>query len=115
MKTKRKIKTRFTPGPWQVWRAHESVHAGVTENIPYSITAKRMVAQCEDMDDETDGEKAESAANAQLISTAPEMYDLLTELEQELDGDGACEGPLSTLNRIRNLLNKATKKPRTGK
>lgn len=84
--------TKFTPAPWEVVEDDN-----LTTCVIDTLT-KMTVACIEPNSDIPD----EELANAQLIASAPEMYEYLDMIvEQELINDH------SIIKEIENLLNKA--------
>lgn len=62
------MKTEFTPGPWHINEyAHHTVIGTETKNVAKIISA--------DIDN-----PGEIRANARLIATAPEMYEVLDKM-----------------------------------
>ena len=69
------VKTKHTPGPWEVWKGHFDVYAGVVENTRSGLTGAKgkpmpRIAACED---DAELSESEMKANAQLISAAPDL------------------------------------------
>lgn len=100
------METTFTPGPWHVRRdplhfdSATCVVAGISGNRkPFMYTLEASIGG------DTDLETME--ANAQLIAAAPELYAVLSELEESCEYWSEYEVPLGIAERIKSALQKA--------
>ena|SRR5690349_19292963 len=78
------MNTKFTPGPWETRPAHETNEMLEKDNTYHRITSG------EGYRDATTGHGFEvtgfmNAANARLIASAPEMFELLEEVSPLID------------------------------
>jgi hypothetical protein len=78
-----KSNPNFTPGPWSVRQAHGTVwvEAPTTEDDPYFGVVPKNEVMC-------DEEYPRKLADAQLISTAPDLLKESTALLKTLDDSG---------------------------
>ena len=67
----------FTPGPWNV---NKKVHSTVEQ----TSAGQGMNIICHTEDPDGIRKREEDHSNARLIATAPEMYELLTSLRDEI-------------------------------
>ena len=76
-KTPPALRTSFAPAPWVI----------VEDRLVYSIGNNRFVADCKfGKLSPHDPQVDEQTANAQLIAAAPELYDAMKFVAQEIDG-----------------------------
>lgn len=91
------MKTQFTPGPWKVIRTpsgYDHVRGSNNERISHEVT---------DLDLQQD----EVKANAHLIATAPEMYDLLDKINSAFYTRTSKSEWISLMELTKPLLTKA--------
>ena len=79
-----------TPGPWIAWRVDCDVTAG-----------ERLVADC------MTGRLREDKANALLIAAAPEMLDVLIELQESAQYWSVYGAPFDIVSRLNAVISKA--------
>ena len=79
-----------TPGPWIAWRVDCDVMAG-----------ERLVADC------MTGRLREDKANARLIAAAPEMLEVLIDLQESAQYWSEYGAPFDIVNRLNAVISKA--------
>ena len=81
---------KFTPAPWEV-------HPDCPDMVRCSLG---VVA-------EMYLDRGQNETNSHLIAAAPDLYDVLQELEESVDYWSEYDVPLGIQDRIRNVLRKA--------
>jgi len=81
---------KFTPGPWDI----------IEDSDGHRIRKGRYILG-------RTYENADDAANASLIAAAPELYDVLAELEESADYWSEYDVPIGIVERIKAALAKA--------
>ena len=92
--TKEKHAT-FTPGPWEIQDSGPGTIRGLRFRV---VTDEKFIAKT------SDGLE-EARANARLIAAAPEMYEMLKELEGGLLARARYKGS-KTIDKLREILAK---------
>lgn len=94
------MENKYTPGPWQVESA--SIRG---ETLEYFVRVDGAdVAIASDISSENG---SPSKANAQLIAAAPDLYAVLSELEESCEYWSEYDVPLGIVDRIKAALSKA--------
>lgn len=90
---------RHTLGPWSSTSPRDFTGT-IVSYIHAAGDPEKMIAQTRG---QTTGQEDETAANAQLMAAAPEMYDVLLAIESWKGGQDNefCEDALDLLNRLR--------------
>lgn len=98
-------KEQFTPSPW--FRKGKRVYWKKPEkDLPHGTLPNGQICLCKSAEDWPECEE-EARANAQLISTAPEMYELLSEI-LEFEPKGIRLNFFDRINpKIESVLRKA--------
>ena len=92
-------KEKFTPGPWEGgYGLLDGGYLGI-----WKSGSETVVARISPTDRETD----EYKANAHLIAAAPDMYAVLTELEESVDYWSEYDVPIGIIDQIRAAISKA--------
>lgn len=93
------MKTEFTPGPWVIdWN--------VSRLDVFSADAATLVATLQ-RSMMSPGIDSTAKANARLIAAAPDLYAVLSELEESCEYWSEYDVPIGIVERIKSALKRA--------
>jgi len=105
------MKTDFTPGPWTIGRvsgADQEVHIDALHpDNDIGCQTWKSLAVCYGEDERPVLGMQKALANARLIAAAPDLYSVLSELEESADYWSEYDVPLGIVDRIKAALSKA--------
>lgn len=93
------MNTKFTPGPWILdWGVSRLDVYGVDEQTLVATLHRSMMSPAID---------SAAIANARLIRAAPQLYNVLAELEESAEYWSEYDVPIGIAGRIKAALNRA--------
>ena len=113
METKEEKRATFTPGPWYAWFCEENETGGgifqdtntESQRMICRMAKEKRVIHKDKRKSDDFVHSAEDEANARLIAAAPEMYEMLKELESGIHLARARKGS-KTIDKLREVLAK---------
>ena len=103
------METKFTPGPWEIDR--DSIWADINGHAHKIWVVGNIDTGCAIIvlpeEDVTPESEAEITATANLIATAPELYDALDEIVSILRMGGRIKNAAGPYGHARAVLSKA--------